>query len=27
VQIEPFDGPATGFAAEAKSVERFIARR
>ena len=27
VQIEPFDGPATGFAAEAKSVERFIAGR
>ena len=27
VQIEPFDGPATGFATEAKSVERFIARR
>jgi Winged helix DNA-binding domain len=27
VVIEPFDGPATGFAAEVKSVERFIARR
>ena len=27
VAIEPFDGAATGFAAETKSVERFIARR
>jgi hypothetical protein len=27
VVIEPFDGPATGFAAEARSVERFITRR
>jgi hypothetical protein len=27
VAIEPFDGSATGFATEAKSVERFIARR
>ena len=27
VVIEPFDGPVTGFAAEANAVERFIARR
>jgi hypothetical protein len=27
VVIEPLDGPATGFAAETKAVERFIARR
>jgi Winged helix DNA-binding domain len=27
VVIEPFDGPVTGFAAETKAVERFMARR
>jgi len=27
VELEPFEGAATGFVAETKSVERFIARR